>query len=122
MECTRCDGLMIADNLIDIQESSVPMWMKGWRCVSCGNIVDPLILRHRISKRREPRGYSEQKRPGRGSVTRSKRRPNSGLAVGWPGDVNEHRPLAAQDLFNRVSVLPPSFLMAHASCSIGVQS
>jgi hypothetical protein len=48
MECTRCDGLMVADNLIDIQESSVPMWMKGWRCVSCGNIVDPLILRHRI--------------------------------------------------------------------------
>lgn len=48
MECTRCDGLMISDNLIDIQESSVPMWMKGWRCVSCGNIVDPLILRHRI--------------------------------------------------------------------------
>ena len=48
MECTRCDGLMVADNLIDIQESSVSMWMKGWRCVSCGNIVDPLILRHRI--------------------------------------------------------------------------
>lgn len=48
MECTRCGGLMIDDNLIDIQESSVPMWMKGWRCVSCGNIVDPLILRHRI--------------------------------------------------------------------------
>jgi hypothetical protein len=34
---------MVADSLIDIQESSIPMWMKGWRCVSCGNIVDPLI-------------------------------------------------------------------------------
>ena len=48
MECTRCDGLMVVDNLIDIQESSIPMWMKGWRCVSCGNIVDPLIQRHRM--------------------------------------------------------------------------
>jgi hypothetical protein len=48
MECTRCDGLMVSDHLIDMRESSIPMWMKGWRCVSCGNIVDPLILRHRM--------------------------------------------------------------------------
>jgi len=39
---------MVADNLIDIKESSIPMWMKGWRCVSCGNIVDPLIQKHRM--------------------------------------------------------------------------
>ena len=48
MQCIRCDGLMVADNLIDMQESSIPMWMKGWRCVSCGNIIDPLIQRHRM--------------------------------------------------------------------------
>ncbi|MFI5222905.1 MAG: hypothetical protein ACHQX3_01460 [Nitrospirales bacterium] len=48
MECTRCDGLMVVDSLIDMQESSIPMWMKGWRCVSCGNIVDPLIQQHRM--------------------------------------------------------------------------
>ena len=48
MQCERCDGLMVADSLIDLQESSIPMWMKGWRCVSCGNIVDPLILRQRM--------------------------------------------------------------------------
>jgi hypothetical protein len=48
MQCTRCDGLMVTDNLVDMEESSIPMWMKGWRCVSCGNIVDPLILRHRM--------------------------------------------------------------------------
>ena len=48
MQCTRCDGLMVTDNLIDIQESSIPMWMKGWRCVSCGNIVDLLIQKHRM--------------------------------------------------------------------------
>jgi len=48
MECTRCEGLMVTDSLIDLQESSIPMWMKGWRCVSCGNIVDPLIQQHRM--------------------------------------------------------------------------
>jgi hypothetical protein len=48
MECTRCDGLMVADNMIDLQESSIQMWMKGWRCLSCGNIVDPLIQQHRM--------------------------------------------------------------------------
>ena len=51
MQCTRCDGLMVTDSLIDMQESSIPMWMKGWRCVSCGNIVDPLIQQHRMIQR-----------------------------------------------------------------------
>jgi hypothetical protein len=50
MQCTRCNGLMVTDNLIDIKESSIPMWMKGWRCVSCGNIVDPLIQQHRMTQ------------------------------------------------------------------------
>ena len=48
MQCTRCHGFMVSDNLIDMLESSIPMWMKGWRCVSCGNIVDPLIQKHRM--------------------------------------------------------------------------
>jgi hypothetical protein len=48
MQCTRCEGLMVLDDLIDMRESSIPMWMRGWRCVACGNIVDPLILRHRM--------------------------------------------------------------------------
>jgi len=48
MQCVRCDGLMVADNLIDMQESGMPMWMKGWRCVSCGNIIDSLIQKHRM--------------------------------------------------------------------------
>ena len=48
MHCTRCNGLMVTDSLIDLRESSIPMWMKGWRCVSCGNIVDPLIQHHRM--------------------------------------------------------------------------
>ena len=48
MQCVRCDDLMVADNLIDMQESSIPMWMRGWRCVSCWNIIDPLVQKHRM--------------------------------------------------------------------------
>jgi hypothetical protein len=47
----RCGDLMVADNLIDIQESSIPMWIKGWRCVSCGNIIGPLIQQYRMIQR-----------------------------------------------------------------------
>lgn len=48
MRCSKCAGLMVSDHMIDIRESSLPMWRRGWRCVACGNIVDPLILRHRM--------------------------------------------------------------------------
>jgi hypothetical protein len=38
---------MVADNLLDLQESYVPMWMRAVRCIACGNIEDPLIHHHR---------------------------------------------------------------------------
>jgi hypothetical protein len=50
MKCTRCNGLMVAENLIDIRESFLPMWMRGLRCVACGNVVDPLIIRNRMNQ------------------------------------------------------------------------
>ncbi|OQW35220.1 MAG: hypothetical protein A4E19_16745 [Nitrospira sp. SG-bin1] len=51
MKCTRCCGLMVVTHLLDMQESYVPMWMQGLRCVTCGNIVDPLIHFHRTAQR-----------------------------------------------------------------------
>ena len=50
MKCTRCHGLMVEDHLLDVKESLGPMWIKTWRCVACGNIVDPLILKHRSAQ------------------------------------------------------------------------
>jgi len=47
MDCSRCHGLMVEDDLIDIRESYLPMWTHGLRCVACGNIVDPVIARNR---------------------------------------------------------------------------
>lgn len=48
MRCTKCDGFMVVDDLIDMRESYHPMWLRAWRCVACGNVVDPLILRNRM--------------------------------------------------------------------------
>ena len=46
MQCVRCKGRMVTDYFIDI-ENSGELWMPGWRCLVCGEVVDPLILRHR---------------------------------------------------------------------------
>ncbi|THJ19173.1 MAG: hypothetical protein CAF42_000990 [Nitrospira sp. CG24B] len=48
MKCARCSGLLVEDHLLDMQESYVPMWMRGLRCVACGNIEDPLIHYNRM--------------------------------------------------------------------------
>ncbi len=48
MTCIRCSGLMVVDHLLDLQESYVPMWMSGLRCIACGNIEDPLIHYNRM--------------------------------------------------------------------------
>jgi len=53
MECARCHGLMVVDNLVDIRESFLPMWMRGMRCVACGNVVDALIAHNRMRQQTE---------------------------------------------------------------------
>jgi hypothetical protein len=44
---------MVEDNLIDIRESFLPMWMRGLRCIACGNVVDPLIAQNRMHQDRK---------------------------------------------------------------------
>ena len=46
MNCERCQGLLLADRYtvlagVDLREHVM------WRCVNCGNILDPQIARHR---------------------------------------------------------------------------
>jgi hypothetical protein len=37
---------MIVDHFVDLAASG-EIWMPGWRCLTCGEIVDPLIEQHR---------------------------------------------------------------------------
>lgn len=51
MRCERCRGLMVVDYFIDMQDSSGHLWLRAWRCVNCGEVVDPGITHHRIAQR-----------------------------------------------------------------------
>lgn len=49
MQCVRCDGLMVADQFVDLQDDTGQLDFGGWRCLVCGNITDPVILANRRS-------------------------------------------------------------------------
>lgn len=53
MRCTRCNGLMVVEDCLDIKGGPGELWIKAFRCVSCGNLVDPLIHRHHAGFRAE---------------------------------------------------------------------
>jgi hypothetical protein len=46
MTCTRCQGLMISDSFIDLEETG-HLWMKAWRCMNCGCIADAVVEQNR---------------------------------------------------------------------------
>jgi len=46
MQCPRCQGTMVVDHFVDMATSG-EIWMPGWRCLVCGEIIDPLIENHR---------------------------------------------------------------------------
>lgn len=44
MNCLRCAGLMVRD---DLQDGTGLERFAAWRCVICGEIFDPVILENR---------------------------------------------------------------------------
>ena len=53
MQCQRCQGVMVIDYFVDL-EASNEVWMPGWRCLSCGEVIDPLIANHRQRQKAQP--------------------------------------------------------------------
>lgn len=49
MRCQRCRGCMVRDHFMDVLNVSGEMDFEGWRCLNCGDIVDPVIVRHHQS-------------------------------------------------------------------------
>ncbi|RMH05558.1 MAG: hypothetical protein D6704_09275 [Nitrospirae bacterium] len=47
MQCHRCNGLMVVEDCVDIKGGQDGFWIRALRCVSCGNLLDPMIARHR---------------------------------------------------------------------------
>ena len=46
--CPRCGGPLIKAGLFDLFDDTGHMHRWAWRCVQCGDIVDSLILKHRM--------------------------------------------------------------------------
>ena len=47
MHCSRCQGLMVKDQLLDMEGSYGQMWATSLRCVNCGRIQDSVIEQNR---------------------------------------------------------------------------
>jgi hypothetical protein len=49
MDCQRCHNIMVREVFADRQYDAGPGAFIGWRCIICGAILDPLILKHQAS-------------------------------------------------------------------------
>jgi hypothetical protein len=50
MECTRCHGTMAQEVFEDLRDDTGSIYFSGWRCLTCGEIIDPVIAAHRIER------------------------------------------------------------------------
>jgi hypothetical protein len=51
MNCSKCHGFMINDRVYDAGEAIFDLSI--WRCLNCGETVDPLILQNRLIQEQE---------------------------------------------------------------------
>ena len=70
MKCPKCGGVMSFSKFMSLSNEEMPWSYEGWRCVYCGEIIDPLILLNRkMSATIEKSGHGEKMKPvgaGRG--------------------------------------------------------
>jgi hypothetical protein len=50
MECPRCAGLMMSYDLAELRHFAQPVEVNCWRCLMCGEILDPVIIANRQSR------------------------------------------------------------------------
>jgi hypothetical protein len=50
MTCSRCKGVMVHEVFEDLFDDTGSLCFKGWRCVICGEILDPVIANNRGSR------------------------------------------------------------------------
>ena len=62
MSCHRCHGLMYPEDLLIGASGSGRDRVCGWRCVSCGDVVEQVIVQNRM-RARGRRFVRREKRP-----------------------------------------------------------
>ena len=45
--CTRCQGMMLEEQMIDMEGGYGELWSRSWRCFNCGHRDDAVIRHHR---------------------------------------------------------------------------
>lgn len=50
MKCPRCNGLMITERFQDLEDDTGHLDFQGWRCLFCGEILDPVIVKNRANR------------------------------------------------------------------------
>ena len=61
MDCPRCKGVMVRDVFEDLRDDTGVLSFKGWRCITCGEILDPVIVSNRESRRSPLIGRARKK-------------------------------------------------------------
>ena len=50
MKCPRCESYMVHEPFEDLRDDTGALYFYGWRCLGCGEIIDPVILANRKNK------------------------------------------------------------------------
>jgi uncharacterized Zn finger protein len=50
MTCSRCRGLMVENQSLDLEGAYGEMWATSLRCVNCGYVHDSVIAQHRLAR------------------------------------------------------------------------
>ena len=50
MTCSRCLGLMVENQSLDLEGAYGEMWATSLRCVNCGHVHDSVIKQHRLAR------------------------------------------------------------------------
>ena len=50
MNCSRCQGLMLEEHLLDMEGEYGEMWTTSLRCMNCGHVHDSVIEQHRLAR------------------------------------------------------------------------
>ena len=65
MNCPRCNSIMVGDVFEDLSDDTGSLNFNGWRCPICGDILDPLIIKNRVSRPAPLLGRARQKMASR---------------------------------------------------------
>lgn len=50
MLCPRCKGIMIVERFRDLKDGSGEIDFQGLRCLTCGEVLDPVIAMNRARR------------------------------------------------------------------------